>query len=127
MNNHFLNNSRGYRVKPGKSQSMLGMIVGVAFVFIGITQISNFGAFGIIWTLIAVAITGYHAVNVFSNKGVATYEVDVQGESKSPTQQQTGSEDYESKLRQLHRLKEDNIISEEEYNEKKEELLSAKW
>ncbi|MBB6452656.1 vancomycin resistance protein VanW [Salirhabdus euzebyi] len=34
-------------------------------------------------------------------------------------------QDYESNLNQLHRLLEDNIISEEEYQKKKEDLLNA--
>ena len=113
-----------YRVKPSKSMSVLGMVVGLIFVFIGITQASQFGFFGVVWTLIALAITGYHAVNVFSNKGVSSYQVDIQGGNIA---QNRGSDDYESKIRQLHRLKEDSIISEEEYEKKKAELLNAKW
>lgn len=109
-----------YRVKPSRSMSALGMIVGIIFIFIGITQVAHLGLFGVIWTLIAVAITGYHAINVFSKKGVSTYDID----SSSHSSRQ---EDYESKLRQLHRLREDNIISEEEYLKKKEELLNTKW
>ncbi|MGE6260107.1 hypothetical protein ACQKCU_19875 [Heyndrickxia sporothermodurans] len=107
-----------YRVKPSKSSSVLGMIVGIIFIFIGITQVSQFGAFGIIWTLIAIAITGYHTINVFSTKGVATYQVDIQ---------ENNPENNESMLRQLYRLKEENIISEEEYQKKKEEILNTKW
>ena len=107
-----------YRIKPSKTSSVFGMIIGVIFIFIGISQVSSFGAFGVIWTLMAIAITGYHAINVFSNKGVSTYQVDIQDNNL---------EDYESKLRQLHRLKEDRIISEEEYQKKKEEILRTKW
>lgn len=116
--------SSRYRVKPGKSQSALGMIVGIILIFIGITQVSQFGLFGVVWTLVAVAITGYHAVNVFSNKGVSTYEVDIQ---ENNTMHSSEPENFEEKLRQLHRLKEDRIISEEEYEKKKTELLNAKW
>jgi len=111
-----------YRVKPSKSQSVLGMIVGVIFVFIGITQVSQFGGFGVIWTLVAIAITGYHAINVFSNQGVSTYQVDVQSDVETER-----NDSYESKIRQLHRLREDNIISQEEYEKKKEEILNSKW
>lgn len=107
-----------YRVKPSKSNSVLGMIVGVIFIIIGITQVSQLGTFGVIWTLLAIIITGYHLINVFSDKGVSSYQVDI--EDNNPG-------DYESKLRQLYRLKEDNIISEEEYQKKKEEILGGKW
>ncbi|WP_163538920.1 SHOCT domain-containing protein [Gracilibacillus sp. YIM 98692] len=116
-----------YRVKPSKSASVLGMIVGIIFIFIGATQMSHMGFFGVIWTLIALAITGYHAVNVFSNKGVSSYQVDVQREKNENNRVVSDDSDYESKLRQLHRLKEDDIISEEEYSRKKEEILRTKW
>ncbi|KAA0548380.1 SHOCT domain-containing protein [Bacillus sp. BGMRC 2118] len=111
-----------YRVKPSKGASLLGVIVGVIFIFIGITQVSTLGGFGIIWTLIAVAITGFHAINAFSTKGVSSYEVDVE---LSHDYMKT-AEDIETELRKLHRLKEDQIISEEEYHNKKEELLN-RW
>lgn len=109
-----------YRVKPGRGMSVLGMIIGIIFIFIGITQVSKFGPFGIVWTLIAIGITGYYAYNAFSPTGASIYEADVEGSH-------AGSEDYESKIRQLHRLREDNIISEEEFQKKKTELLDSKW
>jgi hypothetical protein len=113
-----------YGVKPSKGMSAVSMIVGVVFVFIGISQISQMGFFGVIWTLVALAITGYHAANVFSQKGVSVYEVDAFANHED---QKSSTKNYEEKLRQLHRLKEDNIISSEEYEKKKEELLKEKW
>ncbi len=116
---------RQYRLKPGKSMSVLGMIVGVIFIFIGVTQVIQFGFFGVVWTLIAFAITIYHAVNVFTNKGISAYQVDVQDHDIA--NQSGDDEDYAAKLRQLHQLREDNIITEEEYRKKKEEILNTKW
>lgn len=109
-----------YRVKPGRGMSVLGMIVGIIFVFIGITQVSQFGPFGIVWTLVAIGITGYYAYNAFSVNGTSIYEAEVQDGSAE-------SIDYDTKIRQLHRLREDDIISEEEYQKKKTELLNKKW
>lgn len=111
-----------YRVKPSKSTSVLGVVVGAIFVFIGITQFAHVGVFGIVWTLVALAITVFHAINAFSSKGVSTYNVDVQKvQDSEPT-----TEDVEVELRKLHRLREDRIISEEEYIKKKDELLD-RW
>ncbi|MFK3959881.1 SHOCT domain-containing protein [Guptibacillus hwajinpoensis] len=115
--------SSHFRVKPSKASSMIGMIAGVLFVIIGIAFVSQIGAFGIIWTVFAIIITGYHALNVFKKDGVSSYQADFDSEDNHVSSDQ----DYESKIRQLHRLKEDHIITDEEYQKKKAELLYSKW
>ncbi|WP_227397321.1 SHOCT domain-containing protein [Jeotgalibacillus aurantiacus] len=112
-----------YRVKPSKGVSLLAMVMGIAFVVIGVTVIMpTAGAFGAIWTAGAAGITIFHAVNVFSVKGASTYEADVElGQTEQP------GGNYEDKIRQLHRLKEDDLITEEDYQAKKNELLGEKW
>ncbi|WP_166805856.1 SHOCT domain-containing protein [Jeotgalibacillus sp. R-1-5s-1] len=112
-----------YRVKPSKGISLLAMVMGIAFVVIGVTVIMpTAGAFGAIWTAGAAGITIFHAVNVFSAKGASTYEADVElGQTEQP------GGNYEDKIRQLHRLKKDDLITDEEYEAKKNELLSEKW
>ncbi|HEY3394080.1 MAG TPA: hypothetical protein VGK58_15310 [Lacipirellulaceae bacterium] len=46
------------RVKPSRSQAALAMVVGIAFVGFGLfVGIPTFGVFGIVWTLVAVAMT----------------------------------------------------------------------
>lgn len=117
-----------FRVKPSKENSMLGMIVGIVFIIVGITMASQIGAFGILWTVFAFIITGYHALNVFSKNGVSAYEADFDHDGYDVQSSSTSSiQDHESKIRQLHRLREDNIITEEEYQKKKTELLDSEW
>ncbi|MGG1684344.1 SHOCT domain-containing protein [Pseudalkalibacillus sp. NRS-1564] len=116
--------SSHFRVKPSKVSSMIGMIAGFIFVIIGIAFVSQIGAFGIVWTVFAILITGYHALNVFSKNGVSTYQADVDRDDDKGA---ASDQDYESKIRQLHRLKEDHIITDEEYQKKKAELLNRKW
>jgi len=118
------------RVKPSKQSSVLGIIGGVIFVFIGLFKvIPVFGVFGVFWTLIAVAIAGYHFYNYFSEKGAASWEVDIDDNAGTEAGSRTSSEsyDFETRLRKLHRLKEDGLISEEEYRRKREEILREKW
>lgn len=68
-------------VRPGKSVSLLGMLVGVIFVVLGLVLVMpNFGIFGLAWTAIAGAITFYHAYNFFSKRGISTYEVNIDSE-----------------------------------------------
>ncbi|PXW93188.1 putative oligomerization/nucleic acid binding protein [Streptohalobacillus salinus] len=113
-----------YRVKPSKGQSMFGFIVGLMFVVLGfVLVVPTFGGFGIIWLLVSIGITIMHGINAFSEKGVATHQVDVQS-SKDIMDQEGG---YDQKIRQLHKLMQDGIISETEYESKKRELLNEQW
>ncbi|HOB34308.1 MAG: SHOCT domain-containing protein [Firmicutes bacterium] len=112
---------RRIRVRPGRAASVAGVIAGAAMVIIGLTTVTNlFGLFGIIWTLIAVAITVMHAINAFTEKGMPVYEVNVEGDNRR-------EEDYTRQLLRLKQLKDDGIITETEFNMKKQEILAKKW
>ncbi len=66
-------------VRPSKPVSLVGMIVGLIFVGLGLAVIMpNFGIVGLAWTVIAGAITFYHAYNFFSTRGISTYEINVE-------------------------------------------------
>lgn len=115
--------ARRMRVKQSKSTSLVGMIGGGIFLLIGVTfVIPQFGLFGILWTLIALVIAGSHAYNFFSNKGIASWEVDIESGAASPN-----VDDFEAKLRKLNRLKDEGLITEEEFSSKREEILSHEW
>lgn len=106
------------------------MIVGIVFVFIGLfVVIPGAGMFGVFWTLIAVGITGFQAYNFFGDKGVASWEIDIDTGANAETNNQSTSVsgDFETRLRKLNRLKEDGLITEEELQKKREEILREKW
>ncbi len=108
------------RVKPSKPSSALAGIVGIVFVIFGITKIiPMMGVFGIIWTLCSAGIAGYHIYNLISSNGAGVYEVDIH--------EHQNSEDFDVKLRKLSKLYQDGIISKEEYENKKSEILNSKW
>lgn len=112
------------RIRPSKGSSIAGMIVGVVFIIIGVTTIIPMaGVFGVFWTLIAVIITGAHAYNVFSEKGISQYEVDVEVEDSYKRRE----ESFDEKLRKLKALKDEGLLNEEEYEAKRKEMLSDKW
>ena len=111
--------SRRVRVKPSKSQSLVGMIAGAVFVVIGISLMPMMGTFGLIWTLFALAIAGMHAFNFFSNKGVASWEIDVNSTDRE--------DDFEERLRKLNRLKEDGLINDNEFEKKRNEIMKSEW
>jgi uncharacterized membrane protein (DUF106 family) len=112
------------RVRPSKGSSIVGMIVGVIFIFIGVsTFIPMAGLFGVLWTLMAVVITGSHVYNIFSEKGLSEYQVDVEVVDSY----QKREESFDEKLRKLKALKDDGLINEEEYETKRKEILNDKW
>ncbi|SHJ21950.1 SHOCT domain-containing protein [Lutispora thermophila] len=118
------------RVKPSKPSSLFGMIAGIIFVFIGLFEaISNFGAFGVFWTIIAIIITVYQAYNFFADKGVASWEIDIDNgfNEENNIQSPSVNDDFEIRLRKLARLKDEGLITEEEFQKKREEILREKW
>jgi len=115
------------KVKPSKPASLFGMILGTIFVFIGLfIAIPVAGIFGVLWTLVAVGITGLQAYNFFGDKGVASWEIETDEEERD-NQSISLSGDFEIRLRKLNMLKEDGLITEEEFQKKREEILREKW
>lgn len=108
------------RVRPSKSQSLVGMIAGAVFVIIGLSLMPMMGTFGLIWTLFAVVIVGLHAYNFFSKRGVASWEIDVGSAANR-------GGDFEERLRKLNKLKEDGLITENEFEKKRTEIMKSEW
>ena len=114
-----MNNRRwGRRVtyRPSKAGSVFSLIFGCVFVLIGIfVIIPSAGAFGILWTLIAAAGTAYNAYVAFGKKYIGP-EVHIEDETPP-------SEDPEERLRKLRELYDQRLITEEEYEAKRREIL----
>jgi hypothetical protein len=107
-------------VRPGKPASLVGMLTGGLFVVLGLAVVLPlFGAFGLVWTLFAGLITLYHAYNFFSTRGLPTYQVDVDAPGTS--------EDFDTRLRKLAQLREDGLITDEEFEQKRAELMRQRW
>ena len=81
------------RVKPGKAQSTVSFVVGLAFVLVGLVMVvPTFGPFGLLWTGVAVAITVINGLNAFGKKGVTTMEIYSEEEDEVPS---TAREDHD--------------------------------
>ena len=105
----------------------MGMVAGVVFVGIGVfVVIPMFGPFGIFWTLGAAAIAVFHGVNVFTDRGVATAEFDV---DRLPTTAQQSKQElpFDERLRRLDELRREELITESEYHEKRREVMASEW
>ena len=131
-------------VRPGKSQSKIGFIAGILFCLIGVfVVIPMFGLFGVVWTLFAGLIAYSHYRNGFTEKpintkvieidedgedvtvtthtGVGEYSCHVEGESVGEAEEEKKS--VEERLKQLTDLYVQSLITREEYEQKKKEIL----
>ena len=118
------------KVKPGKSQSKFGFIIGIIFVAIGcVIVIPTFGLFGIFWTAIAVFITYSNYKNAFTDDGIATHEIiiDDDGNVNSAYIEGYGNAedtmDIEAKLKKLESLYNQGLITREEFEKKRKEVI----
>lgn len=115
--------SKRRSIKPKKDVSVIGMIVGLGMVFIGITKaIPDTGEFGVVWTFVAAGITLANAVDIFSKNGVTSFLIDVEEDDSNNEKE----EEIDEKLIKIKALKDEEIISAEEYEAKKKEILSNK-
>lgn len=119
--------SKNIRVKPGKTQSKAGMAAGVLFCLIGVfVVIPTFGMFGIIWTVFALIITIINGINAFSDRGVPSHEIIIEdGEDPGISEEKTVNlkTDIEERLQAAKSLYESGTITEEEYEQKRREIL----
>jgi len=136
--------SRKIHVRPGKGQSKFGFAVGIIFCLIGLfVAIPMFGLFGILWTAFAGFITYVNYRNGFTNKQIDSrvIEIDENGEDVTViTQTGFGRHSYEvvgkmddpdeskhesavDRLRELNSLYTQALITREEYDQKKKEIL----
>ena len=103
--------------RPGKVQGVFGVIWGGIFVIIGlVVAVPHYGAFGVLWTLMAVAITGYNAYLAFG-KGKVGPEIYIEDDAAAP------ASDAEERLTELRNLYDRRLIAEEEYEAKLKEIL----
>lgn len=130
--------ARKIHVRPGKTQSKVGFAVGIIFCIIGVVMvIPIFGPFGIFWTIIAGFITYTNYRNGFTDKGIDSQviEIDEDGQditvtSRSGfqkhyygTQSSSSQESVEERLRKLQNLYDQSLITAEEYDRKRKEIL----
>ena len=109
------NRRRRVTYRPNKVSSIMGGVVGIVFVLIGIfVVIPNAGLFGIFWTVCAAAITASNLYQAFGSKYIGP-EIEIEDEP--------GTDDTQARLEKLRKLYESSLISREEYEEKRKEIL----
>ncbi len=116
---------RNYRYRPNKVQSIVGIAAGALFILIGIIEvIPSAGLFGVVWTLFAAGITVAQIYAVASGNGYGSWEMEEEG---SVQLQQGEVMDFEEKLQKLQRLYDQRLITRDEYDKKRAEIMDEKW
>ena len=117
--------------RPSKSGSVLGGVVGVIFVLIGLfvvipsfSMTGGFGAiFGVLWTIIAGVIAGTNFYQAFG-KGYIGPEIHIEEEGKPEhAQDAPAPSDTQARLTELRALYDQRLITQEEYEQKRKEIL----
>lgn len=123
------------RVKPSKPASLIGAITGFLFAIFGIVFLSVVSqeqgfmddggsvilVFFILFIMICLAITIFYLANFFSKKGISMLDVDIEKDMNDIGGQDENK--IESRLIKLESLKDKGLITVEEYQQKKTEIL----
>lgn len=117
--------SKKIYVKPSKSNSKFAFFVGVGMCLFGIfVAIPIFKLFGVLWTLVLVGITYSHWKNAFTDSGEPTKVIEIEDKVDMMKNGQNGSfHNVEERLKSLQNLYEQRLITKEEYDQKKQEIL----
>lgn len=118
---------KNIRYKPSKASAGMSFAVGIVFTVIGLSLVlpatfgSGFlpvGLFGLVWTGIAVAITAVNGLYLFGKRDNTSlfggYEI---------TDEEPEEESSEERLKKLQSLYDQRLITAEEYEEKRKEIL----
>ena len=129
---------RRVHVQPSKPAMILSLCVGIVFVLVGIfIAIPTFGLFGIFWTFVAVFITIGNVAPLFGKKGHAR-QIIIEDEYEDLTDSSDPLDplrqvrypdasyvsDTEQRLQELQNLYNKGLITRDEYDEKRTEIIA---
>ena len=108
------------RYQPSKSQSIFGGVVGIVFCLIGLfVVVPTFGLFGLFWTAIAVFMTVRSFAMAKGEADMGSYVIEDDSENGGAKSGKTAEE----RLTELQNLYDRRLISTEEYEQKRKEIL----
>ena len=123
-------------VRPGRGQSKVGFVVGIMFCIFGVfVVIPVAGIVGIFWTALAGWITYANYKNGFTDEQIDSHVIDIEDDGQDVTvtrhsgfhgytyEAKEAGGDMENRLRKLQSLYDQSLITYEEYEQKKKEIL----
>jgi hypothetical protein len=111
--------ARKLRIRANPTGSFFGGIICLVFVGIGLcVVIPAAGAFGVFWTVLALAGTITSFYNAFSERGIASEIIEVDEDGIDAP-----ARSVESRLRKLNDLRAKGLVTEAEHQRRREEIL----
>ena len=108
------------RYQPSKSQSIFSGVVGIVFCLIGLfVVVPTFGPFGLLWTAIAVFMTARSFAMAKGKADVGSYVIEEDSDASGTKNGQS----VEERLTELQNLYDRRLITTEEYEQKRKEIL----
>jgi hypothetical protein len=125
------------QIKSGKQPALAGMIAGIILLLFGIVFLITIqgelsyedssgtlvNLFFVCWILVMLLIIYLNARSL--SRSNAPSMLDIETESVDNTAETTYT--IESRLKQLEKLKSEKLITEAEYNQKRNEIMQSKW
>jgi len=121
------------RPRPTKLSGVAMIVAGAAFLLFSIVPFSAaegeakpFAAiFGVMWVLVCLSFIIYGIYILASKKPSSGIVFDIEGTAARKDPDQPG--DFEARIRKLEKLKDDRLITEEEYKRKRAEIMKEPW
>jgi len=125
------------QVKSGKQPALIGLITGIILLVFGITFLvsiqgdlshedssgSLITLFFICWILVMLLIIFMNARSLSRTNAPSMIDIDTETEDNLLQPENN----IELKLKQLEKLKNENLITETEYQQKRNEIMASKW
>jgi hypothetical protein len=130
---------------------VLFFLPGMGSVASGTPMAGTFSGFGLLFVIVLLAMIGFAVYNVMNPRGASVLDVDLEHEGRSPSSwlpgridptadvPQAGADgppsgpdappapDFDARLRKLQGLRDDGLITAEEYEQKRGEILAERW
>jgi hypothetical protein len=121
------------RPRPTKLSGVVMIVAGAAFLLFCIVPFSAAEGearpfatiFGIFWVLVCLSFICYGIYILTSKKPSSGIVYDIEGAAARKDPDQPG--DFDARIRKLEKLKDDRLITEEEYTRKRAEIMKEPW
>jgi hypothetical protein len=133
VNKNGRNNNSVIRPRPTKASGIAYIIGGALFLLFSAVPFSAAEGearpfaviFGGIWVCACLSIIIYGIYIVVSDKPSSGMVFDIEGNISGTDAAQDN--DFDARIRKLAKLKEDRLITEEEYQRKRSEMMDERW
>lgn len=120
-------------VRPSPLASILGIVGTIVILIFGIFFISDMQGYASVfmlrWILFGLVIIFFFLIDLISFSKFQQKDIPLTAEKviEFDANDQEISRDFETKLRKIEALKKDGLLSDDEYKQKRKEILSQKW